>query len=155
MSLTPEQLVEAVRDAGAEIVLRDGRHTIRGSLPDELVLGIRSQREAFLEAWDQAEAKARASRGWGTLPDPVTAIRRKAPAWPAREYRAMERWTRRQPDSVCRWVFERAGEYRSRRGEWNEREALSAAMLDLWEWQAGKGHANPGSVVAGLEEATK
>lgn len=157
---TPTQLLDEFVQAGGRIAWKDGKAVMSGSIPDALIMEIREQRQAFLDAWDKYRATVAASRGWNTCPTEgeVLARRRKPPRWPARDYTTMDRWARRQSGEVSRWVLLRAATYAADCPEWSPRDRIQSAIEDLWEWQrmgTSEQGLRPGEIIQAFDECVE
>lgn len=153
-----KELLDEFVALGGRVSRKSGKPAIVGSIPDALILEIRDNREAFLEAWDARDGAERAGRGYGQAPGPMgdDPLRRTAPQWPAIEYRRMDQWVRMQPNAVVAWVLRRAEQYQVRSPDWSPRDRMQSAMADLWDWQTcGSSELRPGGVLMVLDESAE
>lgn len=144
--MTPEELVRAVRAAGARVeALGGGRAKIVGQVPQEVLAGIRAEREAFLEAWTD-EIKGR----YGSVPPADLVLRTEPPVWRSDVYCRVETYVRRQGEEVCLWATLRATAYQDAMG-WSPLDCCAAAWSDVLHWQMER-FKDPESQLAVFEE---
>lgn len=137
--MTLAKIIAAVEASGASIrILPDGRATLVGSVPEEVLAAIRADREAFLEAWD-ADRRDRYLR----CPPPNLLLRSSPPEWRREVRRRVEEFALGQGSEVARWALLRATDYREAKPTWSESEAAAAALIDLLQWQWGSRHEQP------------
>lgn len=127
--MTPGELVEAVQASGATVeVFADGRAKMIGELPPALLEQIKAAREEFIAAWrDEAWSRI------GRVPSVPLVMRREPPRWKQADYVRVERYSRKQGDLVCQWVFHRAVAYQE--AGMDAGEATRSALADLLHWQ--------------------
>lgn len=149
---TIDHLVESVRRAGASVrSLGDGRFSLLGSVPEDVLTEIRANRDEFLEAWEE-DRRHRYLR----CPPNDHPLRAKPPHWRADVRRRIDQYALRQGPEVGRWVLLRASAYRDAHAEdWTDAQATNAAMDDLLHWQFADRHPDPESVLATFDEVLR
>lgn len=141
-------LVNAVNASGASVRrLGDGKFSLVGSVPDEVLAAIRANRDAFIEAYEE-ERRTRYLR-----PPPADLLMRGAPPnWRADTRKRVEEYALGQGGDIGRWVVLRGTAYREAYPKWSITEAASAALADLLHWQFSDRHSQPEEVLRGFDE---
>jgi hypothetical protein len=143
-----QDLVAAVEAAGANVRhLSDGRFSLVGFVPDEVLADIRANRDAFLAAWEE-ERRNRYLR----CPPAHLRMRAKPPHWRKDVYRRVEAYAMRQTSEIARWVLLRGAEYHEAHTDWTERDGGAAALADLLHWQFADRHKEPTDVLTAFDE---
>lgn len=145
--MTAIDLVQAVVAAGATVQVKGGVPSLKGEVPSEVLAGIRTDREAFLEAWEDY----RRSR-YCVPPPPSLPLRREPPRWRADVWKRVDGYVRRQTDEVCRWLGARLVQYTD--AGMNPREAAQSACMDVLAWQMER-HRDPVAAVTAFDEDLK
>lgn len=132
--MTPMELVLAVQTAGGRVErMHDGKaRVVGGQVSPDIIHGIKSNREAFLEAWEE-ESKSRFDRA----PSIELALRDEPPGWRPEVYARVERYVRKQAAEVCRWVVLRGTSYQDAKG-WPSEACVASALADVLHWQMGR-----------------
>lgn len=148
--MTPMELVVAVQAAGARVErMHDGKARVVGAqVSPDIIHGIKGDREAFLEAWEE-ETKSRFNRA----PSIELALREQPPGWRPEVYARVERYARNQKPDVCRWLVFRGTAYQDAKG-WDAESCMASALADLLHWQMGR-FKNPEWQLEVFEEVAK
>lgn len=147
--MTPREIVLACVAAGAQVKrLADGKATIFGEIPGDVMEAIRADREAFLVAWDEY-----ASDRYGISPPECLMLAPKHPTWTNETRKLCHDHVTRQGPEVMRWCLMRAEAYGKVR-DWSDRHRMNAAVRDVIHWQMER-YKNPEAVLASLDEAYK
>jgi len=148
--MTASQIIDAIHQAGAVLVLEDGKSRVRGAtIPPELMAELKASRDAVL-----TEMKRRADAGvdrYAEVPredPPLLGRNMAAPAEPMRQ--AILNYGLRQPRPVHAWVMRRADTYHElgipvAECEWR-------ACVDLLAWQRNADRRTAIEWLEGIEE---
>lgn len=144
-------LVEAVNACGASVRrLPDGKFTLVGSVPDDLLAEIRANRDAFVDAWDD-ERRTRYLR----CPPSNLLLRSAPPTWRADVRRRVESYALGQGGDVGRWVLLRGAAYQEANPKWKPADAAVSALADLMTWQFSDRHPQPEEVLRTFDEVLR
>jgi hypothetical protein len=147
VSLTADDLVQAVLDAGAQVKFSGRVPRLVGEVPAEVLQGIKDNREEFIDAWEKYERDR-----YCKIPPDNLPLRSQPPKWRRDVYRRVEGYVRRQTDGVVQWAFARGDEY-LRKG-WSSEDATRMALMDVLYWQLGR-HKSPEFVLMTISECVK
>lgn len=151
MSAEIVKLVESVQACGGSVRrLGEGKVSLVGSVPDEILKAVRENREAFLEAWDE-DRRTRYLRA----PPEHLLMRHKPPTWRADTRKRVEAYALGQGVEIARWTLLRATAYREANPSWRESDAAAAGLCDLLQWQFSDRHENPEDVLHAIDEAMR
>ena len=146
--MTPKELVLGVVAAGASVRrLPDGKATIFGEVPAEVMEGIRADRESFLAAWDEYRLNR-----YGEPPPDVLLLAPRHPVWSNDVRKLCHGYVNRQGPEVMRWLLLRAEAYGKANPEWADRHRMNAAVKDVVHWQLER-YEHPEALLALLDEA--
>jgi len=138
--MTQASIIEAIVGAGCSVrLLADGKASITGPVPDNVLAAIRADRDAFLEAWKAYEADRYLKHPPSVLP-----LRPQPTVWDAPTYKLVESYVRHQPDTVVQWTVFRASDYLEKRN-WSDQQCTATALDDLLRWQM---HRHPDPVLS-------
>lgn len=127
-------LVQALKAAGGSVqLLGGGKAKLVGVVPDEVLEGIKSDRDAFLDAWQRAETDR-----YLAVPPVDLVMCDKPPKWRLDVYHRVERYVRTQGPEVTGWAVLRASAYRENFPMWTDREVTASALRDVLQWQMGR-----------------
>ncbi len=146
--MSPRELVMAVVAAGASVRrFEDGRATLFGEVPADVVKGISENRDAFLKEWE-----AYSMHRYGNPPPEVLPLAAKHPTWSRAVQNLCHGYVERQGGEVMRWVLLRAEAYGRAFPDWSDRHKGNAAVRDVVHWQLQR-HKNPEGLLVDLHEA--
>jgi hypothetical protein len=148
--MSPEQIVLAVVDAGGFVqAMPDGRVSLKGEVPSEVLAAIKANREAFLEAWEDYQRNR-----WLRPPPTNLPLRAKPPHFNALTRKRVETYVMQQGGDVARWALLRATRYQAEKSGWTETQCASSACSDVIHWQLER-HPAPVNVIMDLHEAAE
>lgn len=145
------KLLQAVQACGASVRrLADGKFTLVGTVPDEVLAAIRANRDAFVDAWDD-ERRTRYLR----CPPSNLLLRSAPPTWRADVRRRVESYALGQGGDVGRWVLLRGAAYQEANPKWKPADAATSALADLLTWQFSDRHPKPEEVLMVFDEVLR
>ena len=130
--MNASELIEAMHQLGAALVVEDGIPRVRGrKLPDELLAALRANKPAVLAEWERRQGFHRQRHG--LAPEGDVPLTGQAVALTGEQRAAVVAYVFPQPRPVHGWVMVRSNAYFERTVPADECDGC--ACLDVLTWQ--------------------